>query len=203
MRRTTILLGSIFIMLTLSAVAQEDRSEISLQGTGFFTKSSSGSNGTSYDATETGGFLGTYRYHLNHWISAETAYGYDMNTQKYTLPGGGFRIQSGIHQATGSLVFNLPSHSGSRLNPYVLAGGGALIFDPTGNQFDAVSGSQTQAKATFVYGAGMNYAIMRRLSLRVEYRGLVYGAPNFGFTAFNTNSITHTAQPSVGLTFRF
>ena len=202
MRRTVILLGSISIMLAVSAIAQEDRSEISLQGTGFFTRSSTG-NSTTHDATETGGFLGTYRYHLNHWISAEAAYGYDLNTQKFTLPGGAFRIQSGIHQATGSLVFNLPSRSGSRLNPYVLAGGGALMFDPTSSQLDTVTGSQTQAKATFVYGAGINYAIMRRLSLRIEYRGLVYGTPDFGFTAFSTNSITHTAQPSVGLTFRF
>ena len=70
MRRTTIVLGSILFLLTLAATAQESRSEISLQGTGFFTKGSSGS-GTSYSATETGGFLTTYRYHFNHWMSAE------------------------------------------------------------------------------------------------------------------------------------
>lgn len=64
MRRTTILLGSMFCLLTLIATAQENRSEISLQGTGFVTKSASG-NGTAYSTTETGGFLSTYRYHVN------------------------------------------------------------------------------------------------------------------------------------------
>ena len=202
MWRAAFFAGSIFLLMTVAAVAQENRSEISVQGTGFFTQGSSG-NGTAYSTTGTGGFLGTYRYHLNHWISAEAAYGYDLNSQKYSLSAGGFRIQSGIHQATGSLVFNLPSRASSRLNPYFLAGGGALIFEPTGNQFNTLSGAQGQTKGVFVYGAGVNYAIYKGFSLRVEYRGLVYGTPDFGFGALNTNSVTHTAVPSVGLTYRF
>jgi opacity protein-like surface antigen len=206
MRRTTVFLAGIVLvflfLLSLAATAQEERSEISLQGTGFFTKSTSG-NGTAYSTTETGGFLSTYRYHLNRWISAEAAYGYDLNTQKYLFSSSAFRIQSGIHQATGSVVLNLPSRVTSRLSPYVLAGGGALVFNPVGNQFNTVSGAQTQAKATFVYGAGVNYGITKRLSLRAEYRGLVYGTPYFGFGALSTNSLTHTMQPSVGFTFRF
>ena len=64
-----------------------DRSEISLQGAGFFTASTSG-NGTAYSATETGGFLTTYRYHLNHWAAAEATYGYDANSQKYFVLHG-------------------------------------------------------------------------------------------------------------------
>lgn len=203
MRRTMIVFGSIIFLLTLAATAQEDRSEISLQGTGFFTKSSSG-NGTAYSTTQTRGFLTTYRYHLNHWISAEAAYGYDLNSQKYlVLSSSAFRIQSGIHQMTGSLVLNLPSRSSSRFNPYILAGGGALLFAPAANQVNSLSGAQTQAKGVFVYGVGINYAILKRLSLRAEYRGLVYGTPDFGFGALSTSSITHTAQPSVGLTYRF
>jgi len=202
MRRTGIFLGSIIFLLTLAATAQENRSEISLQGTGFFTQGTSG-NGSAYSATQTGGFLGTYRYHLNHWISAEGAYGYEANSQKYLLSSSAFRIQAGIHQMTGSLVFNLPSRASSRLSPYFLAGGGALLFEPTGNQFNTLSAAQSQAKGVFVYGVGVNYAIRKRISLRAEYRGLVYGTPDFGFGALNTNSVTHTAVPSLGLTFRF
>jgi outer membrane beta-barrel protein len=202
MRQTTTILCATLFLLTLAATAQENRSEISLQGTGFFTKSSSGDS-TVYSATETGGFLSTYRYHLNHRLSVEAAYGYDLNTQKYLFSSSPFRIQSGIHQMTGSLVWNLPSRASSRFSPYVLAGGGALVFSPTSTQFNSLSGAQTQAKPVFVYGVGVNYAIRKRLSLRAEYRGLVYGTPDFGFGALSTASITHTAQPSVGLTFRF
>jgi outer membrane autotransporter protein len=198
----TIIVSFVIVLLATLAVAQENRSEISVQGTGFFTQSASG-NGTAYSTTQTGGFLSTYRYHLNHWISAEGAYGYDLNSQKYLLSSEAFRIQSGIHQLTGSLVFNLPSRASSKLNPYFVAGGGALIFEPTGNQFNGFSGAQSQAKGVFVYGVGVNYALHKRLSLRVEYRGLVYGTPDFGFGVLSTNSVTHTAVPSVGLSYRF
>ena len=202
MRRTTIVLGAILFLLTLAATAQESRSEISLQGTGFFTSGSS-ANGTTYSATETGGFLTAYRYHFNHWMSAEAAYGYNRDSQNYLFSSSPFTIQSSIHQMTGSLVFNLPSRASSRFSPYVLAGGGALVFSPTSTQFNSLSGAQAQAKPVFVYGLGVNYAIRKAISLRAEYRGLVYGSPDFGFGALSTNSITHTAEPSVGVTFRF
>ena len=42
MRRTAIMIAGFVILLTLGALAQESRSEISLQGTGFFTKDSNG-----------------------------------------------------------------------------------------------------------------------------------------------------------------
>ena len=51
-------------LLIGAAMAQEQRSEISLQGTGFYTKDSTG-QGVRQQATDTGGFLIGYRYHLN------------------------------------------------------------------------------------------------------------------------------------------
>ena len=202
MNRPAVMALGIVLSVSLTASAQENRSEVSLQGTGLFTDSTTG-NGTAYSATESAGFLGTYRYHLNHWISLEGAYGYSVDTQKFSLSSGAFRIQSGIHDFTGSLVLNLPSRHHSRINSYLLIGGGALRFTPASNQFNTLSGAQGQTKGAFVYGAGVNYAIYKRLSLRAEYRGLVYGTPDFGFGALATNSMTHTAIPSVGLSFRF
>jgi len=190
------------VCLSLRATAQENRSEISLQGGGIFPKSTAG-NGTAYSASNSGGVLGTYRYHLNHWVSLEGAYGYNMNSQKYSLSSEAFRIQSGIHQFTGNLVLNLPSHPHSRLNPYLLVGGGALLFSPTSNQFNTISSAQSQTRGVFSYGAGLNYGIYKGLSLRAEYRGLVYSTPDFGFGALSTHSVTHAALPTVGLSFRF
>ncbi|HXJ89301.1 MAG TPA: outer membrane beta-barrel protein [Candidatus Binatia bacterium] len=201
MKRVGMAVG-IALGFTLASFAQENRSEISAQATGLFTLSTAG-NDTAYSATDSGGFLGTYRYHLNHWISVEGAYGYSLNTQKYSLSSAAFRIQSGIHDFTGSLVVNLPSHSHSRINPYLLVGGGAVRFAPTDNQFNTLSGAQGQTRGAFVYGAGINYGIYKGLSLRAEYRGMVYSTPDFGFGALATNSVTHTAVPTVGLSFRF
>ncbi len=199
--KTIITLG-VVLLAAVAVVAQESRSEISLQGAGFFTKDSSG-NGTLQRGTETGGFLVGYRYHFNRWLAAEAVYGYDRNSQQYFAPAGFSRVQANVHQATGGLVFNLPAPRRLGFSPYVLAEGGALVFDPTNNNFGSVPGAQRQTTGVFSYGAGADFPIIRHVSLRAEYRGLVYSTPDFGLRNLNTNTITHTAQPSAGLVFRF
>jgi opacity protein-like surface antigen len=183
--------------LTLRRVARRSV----CKGTGFFTKDSNG-QGVSRTTTDTGGFLVGYRYHINRWLSAEANYGFDRNTQKYFSIGGFSRIQSDVNTATADLVVNLP-FTIRRVNPYVLGGGGSLVFHPTGNAGGFVPGADTQAKGTFVYGGGVNYTLTKRVSLRAEYRGYVYKDADFGIRSLNTDNWTHTAQPSAGIAFRF
>lgn len=187
------------VLQSATAVAQESRSEISVQGTGFFTKDSDG-NGVRNHVTNTGGFVIGYRYNINRWLAGEADYGYDRNTQIYFGSGFG-RVQSNVHQATGEAVVKLPGLF--RLQPYALAGGGALMFDPTGNAGGSFGGATWQAKGAFVYGGGADYAFTRHISLRAEYRGFLYKAPDFNLASLNTNAWTHTAQPSAGIVFRF
>jgi opacity protein-like surface antigen len=201
MRRTAIMLAGFIILLSLGATAQENRSEISLQGTGFFTQKTGG-QGISRTTTNTGGLLVGYRYHFNRWLSGEANYGYDRDTQRYFSAGGFSRVQSDVHTATADAVVRLP-FAIARLSPYVLGGGGSLVFRPTGNAGGFVSGADTQAKGAFLYGAGVNYTLTKHLSLRGEYRGYVYKDADFGIRALNTDSWTHTAQPSAGIAFRF
>src|SRR5215469_4281694 len=124
-------------LLSITAVAQEMRSEISVQGTGFFTKNSTG-NGVQNTVTNTGGFLIGYRYNFNRWLAAEANYGYDRDTQIY-FGSTSARVETNVHQATGEAVVKLPTFL--RLQPYALAGGGALIFDPTGNAGGSFAGA--------------------------------------------------------------
>jgi len=63
----------ILALVSIAAVAQENRSEISIQGTGFFTKDTAG-NGVFERANDTGGFLLGYRYNFNRWLAAEANY---------------------------------------------------------------------------------------------------------------------------------
>ena len=192
-----------FLLLASSARAQEGflRHEVAVQGTGFFTKDSQ-QNGTLQHSTDTGGFLVNYRFHLNGWLGAEASYGYDRNTQQNFTPGGNFGIQSNVHQATGALVVNLPVYV-ARMRPYVLAGAGALVFDPTGKAGEFVSGAQRQTRPAFVYGGGVDYRLVRHVGLRLEYRGFVYNRPDFGIATLSSNVTTHTAQPSAGIVVHF
>lgn len=192
--------GVMFLSGVVGAMAQESRSEISLQGTGFFTKDSSG-QGTSQRTTETGGFLIGYRYSLTRWLAAEAVYGYDRDTQRYFGSSALARVQANVHEVTSGFVVRVPKVF--RLSPYVLAEGGALIFDPTGNRFGTIAGTSTDAAGVFAYGAGADFALVKHVILRAEYRGLVYNAPDFGLRTLNTNTVTHTAQPSAGIVFHF
>ena len=203
MNRRLALAGALAILLSASgAFAQEvHRQEISAQGTGFFTKDSSG-NGINQHATDTAGFLLSYRYHFNAWLPAGASYGYARNTQQNFTSSGAFNIQADAHQPTGALVVSI-RHSVFKLNPYVLAGTGALIFDPTGNIGGFVSGASNQAKAVFVYGDGADYDLSKHFAIRAEYRGIVYGQPDFGLAGLHSGATTHTAQPSAGIVFRF
>src|SRR5438093_1350291 len=127
-------------ILTAAAIAQESRSEVSVQGTGFYTKDSTG-QGIRQRATDTGGFLVGYRYNLNRWLAAETNYGFVRNTQQFSAPLGFAGIQSNVHQFTVELVVKLPIPVLFKINPYLLAGGGALVFSPTDNNL--VAGADT------------------------------------------------------------
>jgi opacity protein-like surface antigen len=198
--RLSVLLGSV-LLFAITALGQEMRNEVSVQGTGFFTKDSSG-RGITRTTTKTGGFQVGYRYRINRWLSAEGDYGFDRNTQRYFSGIGQSRVQSDVHAVTGDLVVNLPL-SISRFSPYALAGGGSLIFHPTGNAEGTVPGADTQAKASFLYGVGTNYVLSRHFSLRAEYRGFVYKDPNFGVQSLKSAAWTHTAQPSAGIVYRF
>jgi opacity protein-like surface antigen len=182
----------------LAAAQGEPRQEIAIQGSGFFTKDSSG-GGINQHATDTGGFLVSYGYHFNRWLAADATYGYDRNTQENFISTGAFNIDTNVHQATGALVVTAPRKI-MGLKPYVLAGSGALIFEPTGN---VVSGAGNQARAAFLYGGGVDYDLAAHVALRAEYRGFVYDRPDFGLPSLHSGATTHTAQPSAGIVFRF
>ena len=172
MRRTAIVLAGFLMVLTLGAPAQENGSEISLQGTGFFTQDSNG-RGISRATSETGGFMLGYRYHINRWLAAEGDYGFDRNTQRYFAGFGESRVQANVHTVTADLVVNLPLRL-RRISTYALAGGGGLIAPkaPTGNNGGSVPGAGNQGRGAFLYGVGGDYVLTRHFSLRAEYRGL-------------------------------
>lgn len=199
----TVLLAGLISLWSIGAMAQEVRSEISVQGTGFFTKESNG-RGVRETATDTGGVLAGYRYHINRWLSAEAVYGWNRNTQEFTSAAGSGRVQANVHQATGGFVVNVPVPRKFRVTPYVLAEGGALVFRPT-SAAGTIHGVSQQAVGTFAYGGGFEYPIpsLRKVAVRFEYRGLVYKAPDFGLAALKSDTFTHTAQPSAGLVYRF
>jgi outer membrane immunogenic protein len=199
----TILAGMFAVLVLASAsMAQElPRNEVSVQGTGFFTNNTTG-NGIRQETTDSGGLLTSYRFHFNNWLAADGSYGYTRGTWRNFTPAGAANIQSNVHQITGALVVTAPRKF-LAFRPFVLAGAGILSFDPTRNFGGDIPGSDDQNKGAFVYGAGTDLDINQNFAVRLEYRGLVYDRPDFGFASLNSGRTTHTAQPSAGIVFRF
>jgi len=62
----------------------------------------------------------------------------------------------------------------------------------------------TQTKPTFVYGGGVDYNVFtQHVALRLQYRGLLYKAPDYKFPGFFTGDSGHMAEPSIGVVFKF
>jgi opacity protein-like surface antigen len=67
-----------------------------------------------------------------------------------------------------------------------------------------------QTNLAYLYGAGMDYRLPWRFALRLQYRGLIYNAPDFKVNPNSGSAVTfatgrkgHMAEPSIGLVFRF
>lgn len=201
------------------------RSEISTQGTGNFTSSTNDllsnltSSANNSQATRSGGFLIGYRYHLARWFAIEGDYAFTRQTQNFfdpiNLPNGSITsaLKTNLHEITGAAVITGgPRH---RVRPYGLLGGGAILFRPVNAPTSQILGlgntlgfGPSETKPAFLYGAGVDIGLNRFLAIRAEYRGLIFSAPGFqipgiSLLGLSTPGITHMAQPSAGLVWRF
>jgi len=207
---SSIALAVVFATLFLiarPAMAQEEmRSQVNLQFTGLIPKDSSGTdfngNGITDHGSRSGGLLAGYKFSLNRWAAVEGNYGFSRDTQSYSGSFATYGIQADVHEMTGAFVLRLPV-SVSRMRPYALAGTGVLRFDPTSNLDSITLGAQAQTKGVFLYGGGVDVDMTRNFGVRAEYRGLLTKTPDFSESALTIGTMTHIAQPSVGIYFRF
>jgi opacity protein-like surface antigen len=188
-------LSLIVLLFGISAWAQEIRHEFTVQGSGFFSNQTT-ANGITSKPTYSGGVMAGYRFNLNKWLAVEGDYDYSRPSEKYFISGSTARVPTNVHGMTGVGVVKLPILQ--RFRPFVLAGGGAMVFDPHNNV-----GVSRQTKGAFVYGAGGDYPIMRHVALRAQYRGFVYKIPDFNTSTLKIDKFTHTAVPSAGLVLTF
>jgi outer membrane immunogenic protein len=192
----TITLG--IVALALPAFSQSEdpgKNEVSVQALGSFVKSTT-SDGVRNSATNSGGVLANYRRFFDLHNGVEVNYGYALNTQNFLSPSGESAVKTNSHEASGAYVFRF---SVRRFTPFVLAGAGALVFDPKDFQ-----GANSQTRAAFVYGGGADVKLSDHLFMRAEYRGFVYNSPTYDMTSLDgTDRITHRAEPSIGFGYRF
>jgi opacity protein-like surface antigen len=193
-RLATLLLGG--LLAALPAASQEyNKSEVSVQAFGSFVKTTT-NNDVQQSDSNSGGVLANYRFFFTENQGVEVNYGYSRNTQSYGLLSGPLDTKTNQHEVTAAYVYRRRYHN---VSPFVEAGVGAIVFDPT----SAFTGS-AQARAAYLYGAGVDWSLTQRFFLRAEYRGLIYNSPTFDLAAVSgADRYTHRAEPSIGFGYRF
>jgi opacity protein-like surface antigen len=172
-----------------------EKNEVSVQAFGSFVQSTT-NNGIENKATDSGGVLGTYRHFFDTHNGVEADYGYALNSQNYTSTNGVVGVKSYSHEISAAYVFRMPTRY---VTPFVLAGAGGLIFDPSN-----FAGASSQARAAFVYGAGADFKLSQHVFVRAEYRGFVYDSPTYDLAGLaGVDRTTHRAEPSVGFGYRW
>ena len=175
------------------------RLEVSAQGVGFFAKSGNG-NGLEDHVTNSAMIMFESRFNINSWFAVGSFAGFHRSTQIYSGLTTA-RVKSNVLQYTPAAVFKLPGTS--KIRPFVLAGGGPLIFNPVHDAVNNFPGVKREVRGAFVFGGGADYVLSKHFALRAGFHGAVYQVPDFHLPSLKLNKWTVLSEPSAGIVFRF
>ncbi len=166
-------------------------------------------------ADAAGGML-EFRHLHSPLVGFEATYSLNRANQSIAFPvffpgggaGGVESISAFAHEITGDWIVSTTEKS---VRLFALAGAGLLLTEPAGG----LSYSQGSSTAVYVYGVGGDWQLLPRFGLRLQYRGNIHKVPSVA-TAFKSqsfggvappfsspNSFIHTAEPMVGVYYRF
>jgi opacity protein-like surface antigen len=194
------LLGAL-MLLASAGYAQESRQDASVSVIGVFTPEVNG-NAVKLTTTTTVGFLGSYRYMLTPRSALELNYSFAQYTSRYStsfLPN--VRIHTRQQEVTGAYVYNFRNYR--NFNPFLEAGVGGLIFTPIRDYGTTNFDTKQNTNIGALFGGGVAYELSPSWDIRVEYRGFVVKAPDFGLTNFKTNRWEVISLPALGVAYHF
>jgi opacity protein-like surface antigen len=171
------------------------KSEVSVEGFLPVVKGTT-ADGVQQTTSLSGGVLAGYRYFFGTHSGVEVSYGYSRSTETYNVANGATGVANNSDEFFAAYVFRFQH---KRWSPFLLAGVGALLFDPR-----TAPGLNVQARAGYLYGGGADFNIHGRFFLRAEYRGIFYDSPTFNLNVLSgLDRFTHQAEPAVGFGYRF
>lgn len=199
-------LAIVIAVLAVASQAQvEGKLDLSISGGAIFGKDvSQPTAAVNLSPHYSKALFGSVRYHFNHLHALEIDLGHAGTSQIFVHPPDTFMVNADVFEYSGSYVLT-PYHD-RRLQPFLFAGVGGLRWSPNNQWIDQVQadfGAVKQNSLAFLYGGGADYTIWRRLALRVQYRGLIYRAPDFGVPNLFISAKDHMAEPAAGLVFKF
>jgi opacity protein-like surface antigen len=194
------LLG-VLMLVAARGYAQESRQDLSFSGTGIFGPTIHGAANVQQSSTTALGLLMSYRYMVTPRSALELNYSFSQNNQKYfTSFIRNARVHSRMQELSAAYVY---TRTYRRYNPFAEIGVGGLIFTPVLDNNTNLLGTKSTKGVAGLFGGGLAYELSPSFDVRVEYRGLITKAPNFGKTEFSTNRYEVISMPSVGIAYHF
>jgi len=169
---------------------------------------SNGLNAASQSTTNSVGGVGTVRFDFGEHSAFDFSVTFNRSSEVSEIISGGSgqfptRVQSNNIEFIGTYVYRLPSTE--RFHPYFLVGGGMVHFRPLDDGFTTAGVPSSMTKGAFAYGFGADVMFGDSWGMRLQYRGLLRGQPDFGLESepFGTQLNVNIPEPSVQVFYHF
>ena len=211
--------AALLLLTSLGLSQDKGHFDASINGAAVFTRASNG-NGIQQTTTKGSDYFGTFRFKFKPKHSLVFNYGRAKNSQVYQS-NFDFHVLTSISEYSGAYVYKL--FDKGKFEPFVLVGAGALRFSPQSAWLilpDFVAGvpnrvqinlkTTKQTALMYLFGGGVDYRLPWRFALRLQYRGILYNAPDFNVSTVSGSSVNlatgskaYMSEPSIGLVFKF
>jgi opacity protein-like surface antigen len=184
--------------------AQESRMDASVSGAAFIPRDVTAN--TVHETSTIGyGLLASYRYMVTPHLALEGNYGYDRDIFKYSFGYGNDRVHTQFQEGSAEVVYsNFAYHN---FYPFIEGGIGAYLFGIINDKQTSttVGTLKSSTEIGVPYGGGVAYEISPSFDLRVEYRGFVVKAPDFGAPSNSTHTgrYINISNPVIGVAYHF
>jgi outer membrane immunogenic protein len=197
------LLGTLLVCTAAVAHAQESRQDASVSFIGVFAPQVYGLSVHPMTTTDTGGFLASYRYMVTPRSALEANYTFAQNSIKYNAFSAGCQFcEVNTRQQEVSFAY-VYSRTYRKYNPFLEGGIGAELFTPILDSGTHQFNTKGSTNIGGLFGGGLAYEINPSFDIRIEYRGFLMKAPDFGNPQLNTNRYYVLMTPSLGVAYHF
>jgi opacity protein-like surface antigen len=195
------LLGVLMLGVATTVYAQESRQDVSLSFLGVTAPDVYGLGVFPMHTTNTGGVLASYRYMLTPRSALELNYSFAQNTIRYNVTSNPGFVHSRQQEVTGAYVY---SRTYGNFNPFLEAGVGGMIFTPILDSGTSRKDVKQNTNIGALFGGGLAYEISPSFDVRLEYRGFLLKAPDFGISdSFKSNRYYVMSIPAIGVAYHF
>jgi outer membrane immunogenic protein len=194
------LLALLLTIGTVAGRAQESRQDVSISGSGILEPYVTSSTDVKVAAKRGLGALFSYRFMLTPRGAVEANYSYSQNSLHYVAPSYNYQVNARMQEVTAAYVYNFNFHN---FNPFVEAGGGALLWGNIRNLATTTLDVKSQTTIVGLYGGGIAYEISPSFDIRAEYRAFLSKVPDFGYSPLATNRFYNINNPVIGVAYHF